>query len=479
MQDTPFAFSTLVEEANSIMLPRDCQGAHLENRVREITAHLDARAATMIGLAERVRSASARPSRAASPAPQTAGSQGRRLQELVRREPSAPARDAAYDQHEEREPRASSLGGVARPHVSSALESLDNKRPRTETREEDFSAAAAGAKSGAAVRIEDDWPADVRVFYPELGRTNAAISAAGEALNKLARALFADESLTATEMSGRQFSTSELRFALSSEYFPDEEVRDWLNGLVHGLCDLQHRIVRAATASKRAFDLYSLATQTQGGSWLAVQQLLFREVYDEQKVSYDPSYRPLTTWAEKVAAALVACEQANALSKDGAPMGPVSPAVAKALQRRQFTGGGAHAAGAERRDWERPARHISRSHLRPVSLTLGMVQRRPVRRPESLCRAATLPIQPPPSPSPLFPGGESGDRMSVYIPLLEDPHNYVARAVGILPRPGFAGIAPHPGQLALRRTYSSRLSPAPTDDSHELCPGVWLWPRCA
>jgi hypothetical protein len=109
---------------------------------------------------------------------------------------------------------------------------------------------------------------------------------------------------------------------------------------VQGLCDLQHRIVRAATASKRAFDLYSLATQTQGGSWLAVQQLLFREVYDEQKVFYDPSYRPLTTWAEKVAAALVACEQANALSKDGAPMGPVSLAVTKALQRRQYTGGG-------------------------------------------------------------------------------------------------------------------------------------------
>jgi len=41
--------------------------------------------------------------------------------------------------------------------------------------------------------------------------------------------------------------------------------------------------------------------------------------------------------------------------------------------------------------------------------------------------------------------------MSVYIPLLEDPHNRVGRAVGILPRPGFAGIAPHPGQLALRR----------------------------
>jgi len=340
MQDTPFAFSTLVEEANSIMLPRDCQGAHLENRVREITAHLDARAATMIGLAERVRSASARPSRAARRPTLVRHPPNSRLRELVRRELSAPARDIAYDQHEEREPRASSLGGVARPHVSSALESLDSNRPRTETREEDFSAAAAGAKSGAVVRIEDDWPADVRVFYPELGRTNAAISAAGETLNKLARALFADESLTATEMSGRQFSTTELRFALSSEYFPDEEVRDWLKGLVHGLCDLQHRIVRAATASKRAFDLYSLATQTQGGSWLAVQQLLFREVYDEQKVFYDPSYRPLTTWAEKVAAALVACEQANALSKDGAPMGPVSPAVAKALQRRQFTGGG-------------------------------------------------------------------------------------------------------------------------------------------
>lgn len=61
--------------------------------------------------------------------------------------------------------------------------------------------------------------------------------------------------------------------------------------------------------------------------------------------------------------------------------------------------------------------------------------------------------------------------MSVYIPLLEDPHNRVGRAVGILPRPGFAGIAPHPGQLALRRAYSSRLSAAPTDASHELSSG--------
>jgi len=39
MQDTPFAFSSLVDEANNIMLPRDCKGAHLENRVRDITAH--------------------------------------------------------------------------------------------------------------------------------------------------------------------------------------------------------------------------------------------------------------------------------------------------------------------------------------------------------------------------------------------------------------------------------------------------------
>ena len=287
-----------------------------KNRVGEITTHLDARANKMIGLADCVRNASTRSSsRAVSPAPQAAGSQGRRLQELSRRELSVPARDVAYDQLEEREPRALPLGGGARPPASSALESPDNKRPRTETLEEDFShlATAAGAKSGAAVRIEDDWPADVRVFYPQLGTTNAAISAAGETLNRLARVLFADESLPATEMTSRQFSTAELRFALSPEYFPAEEVRDWLQSVVRGLCDLQHRITRAATASKRAFDLYSLATQTQGGSWLAVQQLLYREVYDEQNVSYDPSYRPLTTWAEKVAAALVASEQASAL----------------------------------------------------------------------------------------------------------------------------------------------------------------------
>ncbi len=92
-------------------------------------------------------------------------------------------------------------------------------------------------------------------------------------------------------------------------------------------------IAQVQINTKRAFDLYTLATQTQGASWLTVEQLLFREAFDATKVNYDPLHSPLQSWGHKVTAALTACRQDAALGKDGSLLGPVAPSVARVLNR--------------------------------------------------------------------------------------------------------------------------------------------------
>ena len=74
--------------------------------------------------------------------------------------------------------------------------------------------------------------------------------------------------------------------------------------------------------------MFTLATQTQGTSWFTVEQLIYREDFDETKIQYDPFHTPLKSWPDKVAAALAACQQVDATGKDGAFLWPVAPGVA-------------------------------------------------------------------------------------------------------------------------------------------------------
>jgi len=74
--------------------------------------------------------------------------------------------------------------------------------------------------------------------------------------------------------------------------------------------------------------LFTLATQTQGTSWFTVEQLIYREDFDETKIQYDPFHTPLKSWPDKVAAALAACQHVDATGKDGAFLWPVAPGVA-------------------------------------------------------------------------------------------------------------------------------------------------------
>ena len=196
--------------------------------------------------------------------------------------------------------------------------------------------------AGAPFRIEDDWPHDVRVFYPELGAANRTVYLAGEALNSVIDHLqIATLECAAADAPACEFETAlrtatnglleELTSTDGEDY--DSVVSDIRETLL-SLAPLKRAIASARIAVKRAFDLYTLATQTGGASWLTAEQLVYREIFDAQKLKYDPLYKPLQTWDERVAAAITACRQSSALSKDGALLGPVAPFVSRSLNRR-------------------------------------------------------------------------------------------------------------------------------------------------
>ena len=101
--------------------------------------------------------------------------------------------------------RGQSSSCASRP-PSPTRDQAERKRPRTEVARiyEEEPRPVANTKSGAIVRLEDDWPADVRAFYSEIGPTNAAIAATSAALNKLANILFVPDYPPAMETSAKQ-----------------------------------------------------------------------------------------------------------------------------------------------------------------------------------------------------------------------------------------------------------------------------------
>ena len=73
---------------------------------------------------------------------------------------------------------------------------------------------------------------------------------------------------------------------------------------------------------------------------------MYRESWDAEKVKYDPTHRPLLDWDAKVAAALTACRQTNAITKDGSVVGPVAPFVNRTLGRDRQASSSASQSGA-------------------------------------------------------------------------------------------------------------------------------------
>ncbi len=97
---------------------------------------------------------------------------------------------------------------------------------------------------------------------------------------------------------------------------------------------------------------------TGGASWLTVQQLVYRESWDAEKVKYDPTNRPLLDWDAKVAAALTACRKTNAITKDGSVVGS---SLRRTLGRDRQASSSASHSGARPSAAPRGAPHPTKS----------------------------------------------------------------------------------------------------------------------
>ncbi len=208
--------------------------------------------------------------------------------------------------------------------------------------------------SGAPFRIADEWPHDVRVFYPQLGRAHASMFSAHAALDSTLRSLLDEQETSPVDAPAHDFelefqrALDDIVMGLQSRNPPERDIAATIAiAALSSLLPLRTAVSEASSAIKRAFSLYTLATMTSGASWLTVEQLVYRESFDAQKAQFDPLYQPLVDWDAKVAAALTACRQTNAISKDGGLLGPVAPFVHRALDRKGLGSSGASSAASK------------------------------------------------------------------------------------------------------------------------------------
>jgi hypothetical protein len=89
-----------------------------------------------------------------------------------------------------------------------------------------------------------------------------------------------------------------------------------------------------------AMRVYWLANHTAGASWDTVVQLCFREEWDRRMAAVTDGYTPLLSWDDKVASAMRAIKQDRHITKDGVPIGPVCPRLARKVGAHGGTPGG-------------------------------------------------------------------------------------------------------------------------------------------
>ena len=69
-------------------------------------------------------------------------------------------------------------------------------------------------------------------------------------------------------------------------------------------------------------------------------QVCFREQWDREMIKVADGFKPLPNWEERIANAMRACKQDKHLTKEGVPVGPACPRLAKRL----FSAGGSASA---------------------------------------------------------------------------------------------------------------------------------------
>ncbi len=126
--------------------------------------------------------------------------------------------------------------------------------------------------------------------------------------------------------SAKEWATAELQDGAADDASPEERL-----DFVHDVLD-RFEAVRTETAELRNFcsqmmSIHSLAHHTTGAGWNTVAQLYFRENWDRKQVQNQDGFVPLSSWDDKIAAAMRRCKQEKHLTKEGALLGPACPRI--------------------------------------------------------------------------------------------------------------------------------------------------------
>jgi hypothetical protein len=206
---------------------------------------------------------------------------------------------------------------------------------------EDAFAAAAALGERAGNDIEESAPLEVRMFLPELGEIALSVDGITKVLDRFGEALV---SLPDTFHACSPEQLRSPQFLADAGFMGDpDDIRKSLRAVHDLVGDVHTALTRLRDARRRAWDMYMLATQTDGASWLTVKQLKYREWWDRSRLRMNPEHKSIEAWSDKVAEALRRCRQESALSKDGELVGPVDPFVTQQLRsaaRRGAAAGG-------------------------------------------------------------------------------------------------------------------------------------------
>ncbi len=78
-----------------------------------------------------------------------------------------------------------------------------------------------------------------------------------------------------------------------------------------------------------AMRVFWLANHNHGCGWNTVAQIIYRDDHDNEMPLVQDGHKPIATWEEKVATAMLAINQERYLTKDGVPIGLVNPRLVR------------------------------------------------------------------------------------------------------------------------------------------------------
>lgn len=172
-----------------------------------------------------------------------------------------------------------------------------------------------------------DKPLDVEIFTPCILAHQQAVEKALSSISELSRELLKFSGDLA-DLSSADFETAEAGEVLTDG---DESMHPDYDGLRASLfakldaCRIAIKEMRETEVRMRR--LYWLANFTYGCNWETVLQLIHREKHDANGGKLNPDQKALSSWDEKVKAAIIGANQQKAsLSKDGKSLiGPIHP----------------------------------------------------------------------------------------------------------------------------------------------------------